>query len=406
MYICSGIQQETHSCVHAHSTIKKPAMIKIKFTNHFEAKNQSISMKRAIAMVFVALMMSISAHAQKIQVLDADGNAIPLVSVLTEDGVLIGTTDINGTLANVKGAAKVALTHLAYKPQLVSVASLTDGRVTMESVDYGLTEVVVKPKPYLYTEYYYRAFFYIGDSLRAYGGGIVPVAYEVKNNYKAKIRFVSSRGAFANKAPGWHGSSMENQVENSIKNTYKQPFEKWHKLKRAQEEYRFTMVSDGPNRWRVEIPTNEVVGQVIHSGNLTRTTIDASRVQMYADEVHGREKQLKKDQEVNYQYKYVSIFKLDDEEDTPDITRHVMTMNQWERDTDKGREIKIYYIYTTDHSYMDEDEYKARSKELNEGHTCDMTLTELQEYERDHNIPALSSEQLQAIKGLKKGQGK
>ena len=400
MYICNGIQQETHSCVHAHSTIKKPAMIKIKFTNHFETKNQSIIMKRAIAMVFVALMMSISTHAQKIQVLDADGNAIPLVSVLTEDGVLIGTTDINGTLANVKGAAKVALTHLAYKPQLVSVASLTDGRV----VDYGLAEVVVKPKPYLYTEYYYRAFLYIGDSLRAYGGGIVPVAYEVKNNYKAKIRFVSSRGAFANKAPRWHGSSMENQVENSIKNTFHQPFEKWHKLDRAQEEYRFTMVSAGPDRWCVEIPTNEVVGQVIHSGNLSRTTIDASRVQMYADEVHGREKRLKKNQEDNYQYKYVSIYQLDDGDDTPDITRHVMTMNQWERDIDKGREIRIYYIYTTGHSYMDEAEYKARCKELNEGHACDMTLAELQKYERDHNIPDFSPEQLQAIKRLKKGE--
>ena len=361
-------------------------------------------MKRVIQMVFVAIMVSISAQAQKIQVVDADGNAIPLVSVLTEDGVLIGTTDISGTLTDVKGTAKVALTHMAYKTQFVSVASLTDGRVTMESVDYELAEVVVKPKPYLYTEYYYRAFFYIGDSLRAYGGGIVPVAYEVKNNYKAKIRFVSSRGAFANKAPGWHGSSMENQVENSIKNTYHQPFEKWHKLKRAQEEYRFTMVSVGPNRWSVEIPTNEVVGQVIHSGNLSSTTIDASRVQMYADEVHGREKQLKKNQEVNYQYKYVSIFNLDDGDETPDITRHVMTMNQWERDIDKGREIKIYYIYTTGHSYMDEDEYKARSKELNGGHSCDMTLAELQQYERDHNIPELSPGQLKAIKRLKKGE--
>ena len=361
-------------------------------------------MKRVIQMVFVAIMVSISAQAQKIQVVDADDNAIPLVSVLTEDGVLIGTTDISGTLTDVKGATKVVLTHVAYKTQLVSVASLTDGRVTMEDVDYGLAEVVVKPKPYLYTEYYYRAFLYIGDSLRAYGGGIVPVAYEVKNNYKAKIRFVSSRGAFANKAPRWHGSSMENQVENWIKNTSHQPFEKWHKLDRAQEEYRFTMVSAGPDRWCVEIPTNEVVGQVIHSGNLSRTTIDASRVQMYADEVHGREKRLKKNQEDNYQYKYVSIYQLDDGDDTPDITRHVMTMNQWERDIDKGREIKIYYIYTTGHSYMDEAEYKARCKELNEGHVCDMTLAELQKYERDHNIPDFSPEQLQAIKRLKKGE--
>ena len=86
-------------------------------------------MKRVIQMVFVAIMVSISAQAQKIQVVDADGNAIPLVSVLTEDGVLIGTTDISGTLTDVKGATKVVLTHVAYKTQLVSVASLTDGRV-------------------------------------------------------------------------------------------------------------------------------------------------------------------------------------------------------------------------------------------------------------------------------------
>ena len=62
-------------------------------------------------MVFVAIMVSISAQAQKIQVVDADGNAIPLVSVLTEDGVLIGTTDISGTLTDVKGATKVVLTR-------------------------------------------------------------------------------------------------------------------------------------------------------------------------------------------------------------------------------------------------------------------------------------------------------
>ena len=66
-------------------------------------------MKRVIQMVFVAIMVSISAQAQKIQVADADGNAIPLVSVLTEDGVLIGSTDISGTLTDVKGTAKVAL---------------------------------------------------------------------------------------------------------------------------------------------------------------------------------------------------------------------------------------------------------------------------------------------------------
>ena len=55
---------------------------------------------------------------------DNDGNAIPLVSVLTEDGTYIGTTGMDGVLADVKGAKKVAVTHVAYKPQLVTVAEL------------------------------------------------------------------------------------------------------------------------------------------------------------------------------------------------------------------------------------------------------------------------------------------
>lgn len=40
--------------------------------------------------------------AQKIEVVDADGHGIPLVSVLTEDGTLIGTTDLSGALSDVK----------------------------------------------------------------------------------------------------------------------------------------------------------------------------------------------------------------------------------------------------------------------------------------------------------------
>ena len=96
-------------------------------------------MKKILMIVAVAMMTAMSAQAQKIQVVDDDGNGIPLVSVLTENGIFIGTTDLNGVLADVKGAGKVALTHVAFKPQLVTVADLpsSDGgrKVTMESVD-------------------------------------------------------------------------------------------------------------------------------------------------------------------------------------------------------------------------------------------------------------------------------
>ena len=158
-------------------------------------------MKKYLLMAAVAMMAATNAFAQKIEVVDADGYGIPLVSVLTEDGNLIGTTDLNGILADVKGAKKVALSHLAYKSQLVTVATLKEGRVTMEDLGYDIDEIVVKPKPYVYKEYYYRFFRYIGDSLLAYSAGIYPVVYDIRNNYKPKTRNMFSYGTIANKAP-------------------------------------------------------------------------------------------------------------------------------------------------------------------------------------------------------------
>ena len=130
-------------------------------------------MKRILWMAAVAMMAVLGAQAQKIEVVDAEGHGIPLVSVLTEDGNLIGTTDLNGVINDVKGAAKVAVTHVAFHPQLVSIASLNNGRITMEALDYELQEIVVKPKPYIYVETYYRAYAFINDSLRFYQAGIL-----------------------------------------------------------------------------------------------------------------------------------------------------------------------------------------------------------------------------------------
>ena len=70
-------------------------------------------------------------------------------------------------------------------------------------------------------------------------------------------------------------------------------------------------------------------------------------------------------------------------------------MEQFHLEYDKkdGRKINIAYLYAVDKGYMDKDEVKARGKEINKGRKGDMTLEELAEYERAHNIPSLSPEQ-------------
>ena len=90
-------------------------------------------------------------YGQRIQVVDQKGNGIALVSVTTIDGNLIGTTDIEGVLSNVKGHQKVGLNHLAYQPKMVTVSELKDGKVTLLDLDYNIAEIVVKPKQYITT---------------------------------------------------------------------------------------------------------------------------------------------------------------------------------------------------------------------------------------------------------------
>ena len=389
-----------------------------------------MSMKnKLLAMAAVAMMTAVSAMAQRIEVVDAEGNGIPLVSVTTEDGVFVGKTDLNGVLDDVKGVQKVGLSHVAYKPQLVTVAELQGGRVKMEDLDYGLAEIVVKPKPYIVVEYYVRGFRYIGDSLRAYGAGIIPVAYDTRNGYKPKTRNVNSMGVYANKAPGWHLAEISNKTIEMCRRNNRPMTDKWVMSDMAQQEYGLTVAKDsasrmqngarsdsadvqpvlaegkdGDNRWRVYNPIG-LVGQIVHDSGRSYATLDAARMQRYQDEMRGNQRLMNMRQERDYAYEYATIYRLpgDDDGDTPDLARLVMSMHHWEFNSDKGRHRDIYYSYVVTHYYADEAEFKARSKELNHGHPySNMTLEELEAYEREHNIPALSTSQLTAIQTLKK----
>ncbi len=361
-------------------------------------------MRKVLLTVIVALTTSMNVLAQKIQTVDSDGNAIPLVSVFTENGVLIGATDLNGVLADVKGAPKVSLTHVAYKPQLVTVSQLQGGRIVMEDVDFNLEEVVVKPKPYFYMEYYFRGFSYIGDSLRAYAAGILPVAFEIGKNFKSKTRNIYSYGGAANKALAWNVQGLELTAEKGAKGT-PVPIETLvRKGKKFNEYYKTTIEEDGETRWIVKNPEG-VVGHFLHDDGLYRATLDGSKMQIYANKVNGEEKEQKLRESKNYNYQYSEVYSLDEEGEVR-ANNKIMELSHWENDTSKGRSITIIYLYVADRGYMDEDEFKARSKELNKGWVGDMPFEKLDEYERANDIPALAPSQLKTIQELTKQTGK
>lgn len=355
-------------------------------------------MKRILLMAAVA-MMTVLVQAQKIEVVDAEGHGIPLVSVLTEDGNLIGTTDLNGVINDVKGAAKVAVTHVAFQPQLVSIASLNNGRITMEALDYELQEIVVKPKPYIYVETYYRAYAFINDSLRYYQAGILPNAYNIQKQDVETGSYSSAMGYFSPsfgvsitwgaRVEEYHAGKIHTSIDKKM-----QPDGE------GSKKYFTTLTDDGPGRQRVSNPEG-TVGYIITANGQCQTTLDGAKMQMYRNKALGQEKQLKRREKKEYDYQFTEIFNID-EDGNSSMTDFVMYSHHWEWNGSKGRMKFIIETYATERSYVDKEEWKAKKKELKDEHKNMMSLNQLEAYATDHGIPALTPVMRQAIENLGK----
>ena len=359
-----------------------------------------MTMKRILLIVAVGIMTAMNAIAQRVVVTDTNGQGIPLVSVLTDEGNLIGTTDLNGIIADVKGAAKIALTHVAYKPQLVTVATLPtvgDGghRVTMEDLDYGLDEIVVKPKPYIYVEAYYRVYVYRNDSLCYFFTGIMPNAYDAQKKKKQHGSYYQACAEYSNQFLSAWSSRAHNYNAGQVITTSLKEAEKLLK-----EKYFISATIDSPTHTTYS-NAKGTVGQLVRTDGQVRMTLDAGTAQMYANEVKGETKQLERRQERGYEYQYTRIY-ADDVDGNPDISNFIMYSNQWEYNDKKSHVKFIIETYATDHYYMDKQEWKNHKKAIKEEYGTTMTLEELADYERRHNIPALSPVTLQAISKMKK----
>lgn len=357
-------------------------------------------MKKMILCVWLAVILVIcgtmSVQAQKIQVVDKEGQGIALASVMDGNGVLIGLTDLNGVLADVKGAANIAVTHVAYKAKSVNVGSLTDGRVTMEDNDFGIDEVVVMPKPLLYTELYYRFYAYVDDSLRTFVAGIVPYNWNLQKKKKT-VKFSGDASTVFNlKDVTWWSVRAESLVKGGIiTSTGESNLDSGY----WKEKYDIDKVADGDNRWLIVNP-RDTVGTLVRANGISTLTLNGGKMQMYANEMNGETKKLKKRQERNYTYEYVEVFRIN-EDGKVGRDDYLMSLNHWEHDGKKGRETYIVEAWATDHDYMTEDEFKQKCKDINSlnrtRNYLHMPLEDLEAYERQHNIPAISDEVRKAV---------
>lgn len=358
-----------------------------------------VFMKKYLFTLAAFLLTTLSAKAQKITVVDSEGNGIHLVTVLAEDGNLIGITDLSGTLLDVKGAKKVILTHVAYKSRLVDVASLQAGKVTMEDLDYGLAEIVVMPKPFIYVETYYRAYAFANDSLRYYCAGILPNVYD-KDKKKVKVgsymvaygdfgRNLDIRTTWSVRMQHLHGGKIHSCGAKDLQ-----------KGGEMSQKYFTTLTDEGKGRQRVSNPEG-TVGFIETDKDEIRMTIDAAKMQMYRNKALGQNKLLKAREKKEYDYKFNEIFNLD-EDGNATMADYVMSSDHWEWNGSKGRMKFIIESYAIEHAYIDAKDFKEKKKELKKKYETPMKLDELEALATSHGIPALTPSLCRAIEGLKK----
>ena len=349
-------------------------------------------MKKILLMAAVAFITILSVNAQKIHTVDKDGQPIPYASISTEAGDIIGTTDLNGILNDVKGAEVVSITHVAYKSKKVKVGQ--GGRVTLEDADFHLPEISVTKKPLVYVQTYYRIIYRDDDSempVYYYRAGVL------NNSYDKKTKKVSSdEDHFSacnigiiktalNTVLNAHIKQMANlrmgKVETRMKNNFK--------------AIGLTFVPDGPGKQRITDQFGNV-GSVTdnHEKGERRYSYDSHQLGQHKIQATGSDKKKAKaekreNRKKNRKDQDFTVYRIDEDGNyTPEDFVMSQRATTYDNEKNNSHTNMMMQVFTVDRAYVTKDELKKLKKEKK----MKMTYQNLQQLERSHNIPPLPAE--------------
>ena len=348
-------------------------------------------MLRKIALTMLVLVSALLAQAQRLQVVDIDGNPIAYVCVTTEHGALIGSTGTDGCLDDLRGNAVINLSHIAFEDMTISVSDIVDGRIVMKDVDFNLPDIEVKPKELAYVQTYYRLIYFDDDGPIYYRGGVIDNTYEfAKEKAQSKTRSLSKgeNGLIRFLISTIIGRYIDRLGQIQKESTYQ-------KLLRYQNEGKLSIVESTPGR-QIVSDTVSVLGYIdTDTVALQRTTsfdmwaysnhVKATKDAAKAAAKGKKPKEAKKSHES--EDLYYEVYRID-REGRSRIDDFVMRQLQiiGHRERDGKQYMILLQAYTTDRNYIDKKEYK----QLRKDNKVDMEIDELRRFERVNNIPALA----------------
>lgn len=346
-------------------------------------------MKKFLMMAAVALMAATGALAQRIQVVDSEGNPVSYASVLNPKAEYIGITDLEGVVPDLKGAKDITVTHVAFKTKTVKVSG-KDLVVTLEDADFNMPEITVQPKPFIYVQTYSRLYIYNSkEGIMYYRAGLTDNTYDTaKKTVAGKTAAVSK----AKKAILKTLFGMLSPVLNQHCQIQPKTFEERMQKHAKECQVKFTEVA--PDRQTIT-DFKGTIGSVIDdmSDHQRRYSCNFSELYMHELEAKGKDKEVKR---INKATEKVSnsedadyfLYHIDDNGHYgPEDFIMSQYMSSWDREED-GKNVHwilALQVYSTDRAYVTKDELKQRQK----ANKMKMNYANVRQFERDHSIPAL-----------------
>ena len=357
-------------------------------------------MKKSVLMIVVALLTTVNVMGQRIQIMDELGNPVSYANILDADnGKLIGATNLEGVLVDVKGAKKIHISHVAFKPQEVSVSNLKDGRITLKESDFDLPEIVVKKKDYIYVQTYYRVMVMMDDTLAYYRSGLTDNVYDIQ-----KKKVSASHRHFSKSFMGILKVAFDMAFGSKIDGYSKLPI-KGHSNVNGNGKG-LKMIKETETRQRVTY-NGQVVGYIVddESTHQRRLSMDYDLYNKLYIAEHGTEKQKAKRKKSDAQIQnskstYSMVYQRNDGQSNVEdfVSRQLhRDMDRYDKKEQKTEHMRMWLeVYATDRAYVTKQELKEKKR----ANRINMSFDTLQRFERQHGIPALPANTLKALKKI------
>ena len=341
-------------------------------------------------MVAVAMMTAICAQAQRLTVVDSDGDPVPYATIMTPQAEMIGSTSLEGVF-DTKGVKDLIVTHVAFKSKVVKMGS-GDARITLDDADFDMPEITVSPKPYVYVQTYYRLYYYSDkDGIVYYRVGMTDNVYDLA---KKKMSFNTNHTARAQyklikTVLGMMGGLLDKQS--------RIPERKVEDLLKSKGKPSKLVITDiAPGKKRI----SDYKGTI---GSITDDMQDHKRYFAYnthelilhnleaTGDAKNLEKKKKRDEKKqNREESDFCVYHIDDAGNyAPEDFMMLQNLTSYDDMSDGVPEhtILALQVFATDRGYVTKEELKERKK----ANKIKLNYANIRQFEKDHNIPPLDA---------------